>query len=75
MSSSERISRTWCPVCENGTVGYCDERCESRNPNGQPGHFPGQIAVVMRNAPSVDDAQMEAGRVRTWRAFDNMQVA
>lgn len=71
MTSSDRITRPfWCPVCQHGVVGYCDERCETRTPNGQPGHFPGQIVTVMRNAPSVGDAVIQAARIRAWRSFD-----
>ncbi len=29
----------YCPVCRHGETGYCDERCETREPNGRPGHF------------------------------------
>jgi hypothetical protein len=34
------LTPVFCPVCELGTEGVCDERCEHRVANGRPGHFP-----------------------------------
>lgn len=34
------IGPAFCPVCRHGATGSCDERCETRTPNGRPGHYP-----------------------------------
>jgi hypothetical protein len=71
MPSSDRITLTFCPVCRDGQQGYCDERCEMREPNGQPGHFPGQLETLSRNTPDRETYHALVDLVHVMRQFDN----